>query len=110
MMYEIDIEIGIFFQDEIAIGRALVVERIIRHRSEGRLEAGKPFERGLRPRIFFTVEREAAVLAMDRYQAFVEMTALDGGCRTFLALEPELIDILPRDAFERCDRIRADTL
>ena len=38
------------------------------------------------------------------------MTALDGGCRTFLALEPELIDILPRDAFERCDRIRADTL
>ena len=97
-------------QDELAIGRALVVERIVRNRRESGLQAGQPFQRGLRPRIFLAVERKAAVLAIDRHEALVEMAALDGSRRPLLAFEAELIDILPRNAFERRDRIGADAL
>ena len=88
-MHEIDLEVGIFLQDQVAIGGALVVERIVRHRRERRLQTGQPFERGLRPRIFLPVEREAAILAMDRNQALVEIAGLDGGGGLLLALEPE---------------------
>ena len=35
MVHEIDVEVGVFLQNEIAVGRALVVERIVRHRREG---------------------------------------------------------------------------
>ena len=38
------------------------------------------------------------------------MAALDGGRRPLLAFEAELIDILPRDAFQRRHRIGADAL
>src|SRR6478736_6597920 len=72
------IEVGILVEDELAIGRALVVEHIVGNRRKCRLQAGQSFQRGLRPRIFLTVEREAAVFAVDRHEAFVEMSALDG--------------------------------
>ena len=75
-----------------------------------RLQAGQPFERGLRPRVFLAIEREAAVFAVDRHEALVEMAALDGGRRPLLAFEAELIDILPRDAFQRRHRVGADAL
>ena len=97
-------------QDELAIGRALVVERIIRNRGEAGLQAGQSLERGLRPRILLAVEREAAVFPVDRHQALVEMAALDGGGRPLLAFEAELIDVLPRDALERRHRVGADAL
>ena len=38
------------------------------------------------------------------------MAALDGGGRALLAFEAELVDVLPRDAFQRRDRVGADAL
>ncbi len=72
--------------------------------------AGEPFERGLRPRIFLAVERQAAVLAMNRNEALVEVAVPDGVGGLLLALEPKPVDVLPRDAFERRDGVGADTL
>jgi len=76
-MDEVDLESGIFLQDQAAIGSALVVERIVGDRRECRLQPGQRLDRGLRPRIFLVVERQAAVLAVDRDKALVEMAALD---------------------------------
>src|SRR5690348_13561129 len=97
-------------QDQIAVRGALVVERIVRHRGEGRLQRGEPLHRGLRPRIFLLVQREAAVLAIDRNKALVEMAVRDGMRRALLALEPKLVDVLTRDAFERRHGVRTDSL
>src|SRR5689334_4253433 len=108
VMHEVDVEVGIFVEDELAIGRSPVVERIICNRRKRRLQAGQPFERGLRPRVFLAVEREAAILAKNRHEALVEMSTLDGSRRPLLAFEAELIDVLPRDAFQRRDCIGAD--
>ena len=43
--------------------------------NDGRVQ--KTFERGLWPRIFLAIQRKAAVLAVNRHQALVEMTTLD---------------------------------
>src|SRR3954454_18796993 len=91
VVHEIDVEIGVFLQNQVAIGRALVVERVIRHRAKGRLQPGKRFKSGLRPRIFFSIERKAAVLAMNSYETLVEVTVLDGGGRPLLALKPQAV-------------------
>src|SRR5207253_2319693 len=91
-------------------GRAFVIERIVGDRSEGRLESGQPFERGLRPWILLAVERETAVLAIYRHETLVEMTALDRYRSAFLAFEAQLIDVLSRDAFERCHSPEIATL
>ena len=82
------------FEDQVAVGRAFVVERIVGDRGKGRLQSGQPFERGLRARIFLAVERETAVLAVDRHEALVEMAALDRGGRPLLAFEAEFVDVL----------------
>ena len=109
-MHEVDVEVGIFVQDQFAVGRALVVERVVRDCGECGLETRKTFHRGLRPRIFFAVERKAAVLAMNGNEALAEMAALDGGSRSLLAFQSELVDVLPRNAFEGCDRVGANAL
>ena len=72
--------------------------------------AGEPFQRGLRARIFLAVERKAAILAVNRHEALVEMPALDRGAGALLAFKPKLINVLPRDAFQRRDRVGADAL
>ena len=95
MVHEVDVEVGILIEDELAIGRALVVECIIGNRRKRRFQTSQTFERGLRPRIFLAVEREAAVLAKNRHEALVEMSTLDGSRRPLLAFEAELIDVLP---------------
>src|SRR5262245_60347812 len=64
----------------------------------------------MRPRIFLAVEREAAVLAIDGYEALLEVTALDRRAGALLAFQPKRVDILPRDAFHGSDRIGADAL
>ena len=110
MMHEFDLKVRIFLQDPIAIGRSVVVERIIRDRRKGRLQPCQRFERGLRPRIFLAVEGKAAVLAMDRNQALAEMAGLDVCGGLLLALVAEPIDILPRDALERRDGVGTDAL
>ena len=110
MMHELDVEVGIFVEDQLAIGRALVIERIVGDRRERRLELRQRFHRGGRPRILLAVERKAAVLAIDGHEALLEVAALDGGVRTLLAFEPERVDVLPRDAFHGRDRIGADAL
>ena len=110
MVHEVDVEVGILIQDQLAIGRALVVERIVRHRRECRLQLRQRVHRGLRPRIFLAVERKAAVLAIDRNEALLEVSALDRGIGALLAFQPECIDVLPRNAFEGGDRIGADAL
>ena len=110
VMHEVDVEVGIFVQDQFAVGRALVVERVVRDCGECGLETRKTFHRGLRPRIFFAVERKAAVLAMNGNEALAEMAALDGGSRSLLAFQSELVDVLPRNAFEGCDRVGANAL
>src|SRR5205809_6242389 len=109
-MHEIDLQIVVYLQDQLAVRGALVVKRIIRHRRKGRLETGQPLECGLRPRIFLAVERKAAVLIMNRDQALAEMTGLDGDGGLLLALVAEPVDVLPCDAFERRYRIRANAL
>jgi len=38
------------------------------------------------------------------------MSTLDGSRRPLLAFEAELIDVLPRDAFKRRDRVGTDAL
>jgi hypothetical protein len=102
--------VRIFFQNQVAIGRAFFVERIVRHRSECRFQSGKPFERGLRAWIFLAIQRKTAILATNRNKALVEMAALDGRGRALLAFQPQRIDILPGDALQRRHRIGADTL
>jgi hypothetical protein len=82
-----------FFEDQAAVGRTLVVERIIGDRGKSGFQPGQPFERGLQSRIFLSVERETAVLMGNRHQALVEIAALDGGCRPLLALEAQFIDV-----------------
>src|SRR5436190_24077702 len=109
-MHEVDIEAGIFVEDELAIGRALVVERVVRNGGKRRLQPGQRFHRGLRPWIFLALERKAAVFAENGDQALLEMAALDRGVRTLLAFQPEGIDVLPRNAFHGRDRIGADAL
>ena len=106
----VDLETGMLLQDQVAIGGALVVERIIRHRRECRLQRGETFQRGLRPRILLLVEREAAVLAINRHEALVEITIGDRVRRPLLAFQPEPVDILSRDAFQRRHRVGADAL
>src|SRR3569833_2134391 len=101
MVHEIDVEVGVFVEDELTIGRALVIERIVRDRGECRLQTGKSLQGRLRSWVFLAVQRQAAVLAIDWYEALVEMSALDGGGRALLAFQGEFIDILPRDAFQR---------
>ena len=110
VVHEVDIEIGIFVENEVTIGRALVVERIVCDRGEGRLQSGKAFERGLRPRILLAIQRKAAVLAVNRHQAPVEMAALDRGSRALLAFQTQRIDIPSGNALERRHRIGADAL
>jgi hypothetical protein len=110
MMHEIDLEVGILLQNQASVGRALVIEWIVRHRGESGLQTGEAFERGLRSRIFFTIECKAAILAANRNQATVEVTALDGAGRPLLTLQTQRIDVLPRDAFERRNRVGADPL
>ena len=97
-------------QNQIAVGRALVVQRIVRHRREGRLQAGKPLQRGLRPRIFLAIQREAAVFAMDRHETLVEIAGADGVGGLLLALKPQRVDVPPGDAFEGRDGVGANAL
>ena len=47
---------------------------------------------------------------MNRNQALVEIAGLDGGGGLLLAFEPEPVDVLPRNAFERCNSVGADAL
>ncbi len=110
MMHKINVEARMFFENEIAVGRAFIIERIVGDRGKRCLQPGQPLERGLRARIFFAVERETAVLAGNRHQALVEMSALDCGCRPLLALEAEFVDNLARDALKRRHRIGANAL
>src|SRR5260370_41756270 len=101
MMHEVDIETGMLFQNQIAIGRALVVERIVRHRGERGLQSGKSLERGLRARIFLAIERKAAILAANRNKALVEIAALDrGGCPP-PAFKAPCRDVLPPECLPR---------
>ena len=110
MMHEVDVEIGIFRQDELAVGRSPVVDRVVGDRRKGRLQAGQTLHRGLRPRIFLAIEREAAVLAINRNEALLEITARDRLRGALLAFETERVDVLPGDAFERCHGVGAHPL
>src|SRR5260221_566141 len=84
------------------------IEPVIGDGGEGRLQRRESFARGLRPRIFFSVERETAVLAINRHEAPVEMTARDCRGRALLAFEAERINVLPRNTFEGGHRIGAN--
>ncbi len=92
MVHEVDVEVRIFLQDQAAIGLALVVERIVGHRGERGLQRAQPLHRGLRPRILLTVEREAAVLAMDRDQALGRSSRSRSHARHASALQPERVE------------------
>src|SRR5258707_15402167 len=101
MVHEIDVEMGIFLQNQVAIRCALVVKWIVRHRRKGRLQTCKSFERGLWSWIFLPVECQAAILLINRNEALVEMAVFDGVGGLLLTLEPQSVDFLPRNAFER---------
>src|SRR6185295_16236162 len=74
------------------------------------LERGESFARRLRARIFLAVERERAVLAMHRHEAFREVPVPDRAVRALLALKREVVERGARDLLQRCDRVRADAL
>src|SRR5690606_22084033 len=65
---------------------------------------------GARSWELLVVEREAAILAVDRHQAPREVAAFDGAGRLALAVERKRIDVGPRDAFHAGDRIGAHAL
>ena len=69
MMHVIDFKIRKLRQDHLAISGALFVEIDIGKRREGRLQRSQALYGGLRTRIFLVIQRQRAMLAIDRYNA-----------------------------------------
>ena len=109
-MHERDVEVGIFLRDELAIGRAGLVDRRIRHRLERGLERGEALARRARARIFLAVERKRAVLVVHRHEALGEVAVADRVVGALLAHQREIVERLARNVLQRRDRVRADAL
>ena len=107
---EVDLEIGIFLQDQFAERQAVGVERNIGELLEGGLERREAFGRGLRPREFLAVERDRAVVIVHGDEALFEVTGLDRGVGAALALQGKGVDIGAGDALHRGDGVGADAL
>jgi hypothetical protein len=80
------------------------------HRLKGRIEAGEALERGARPRMLVAVERQLAVVMVDRYQGVVESPLLDGAGSACLALHRVPIHVLAAESFDGGDEVRGDAL
>src|SRR5690606_19648614 len=88
-----------FLLDQLAESGAGVIDRVIHETAEGRLQLGDALQRGFRTRIFFAVQRQAAVVAIDRNQALGETAFLDGDGGAALRLDTEGIDVLTAESF-----------
>ena len=94
----VDLEIGIFWKNQPAVGGTLVVERKIRDGREGRLECGKALQRRLWARVLFFIERQSAVLVKNRHEALAKITIGNRGRGPLLAQKCQSVGIFSANA------------
>ena len=110
MVDVVDLEIRIDLVDQLAEGRALLVQLEVSDLGERRLQFGKPFTGRVRAWELFVVQQQLAVMVIDRHQRLVEMTVLDRVVGALLAHKGQVVHRLAVDAFEGRNRIGAHAL
>src|SRR6185437_2178024 len=72
VVHELDVDVRVLLQDQAAESGPIFADLDVGHRLERRLQAGQALGGGLRPRELLVVERQVAVLVVDRHQALGE--------------------------------------